>query len=133
MTEQSTSTALITNAADYAGPPAVDALLAADFRVLVQDKTFVDLTAWAQFSRAHPGAELIATTDPASLIATAWNTAGRIDVIVSNDHYPAIHGPSDQALLDDLRQTLEVLVVEPFAMLKAAIPHLKARAAAMSS
>jgi 3-oxoacyl-[acyl-carrier protein] reductase len=119
-------TVLVTNATDFAGPPAVDAL-AADFRVLAHDRTFVDPAAWARFARAHPCVEHIAAPDPAALIAAAWSTASRVDAIISNDHYPAIHGPSDQASLDDLRQTLEVLVIEPFATLKAAIPRLKAQ------
>jgi 3-oxoacyl-[acyl-carrier protein] reductase len=117
--------ALVTNVTDFAGPPAVDALLDADFRVLVHDRTFADQDSWTRFSSGHPGAERVAATDPASLIAAAWANAGNVDVIISNDHYPAIREPSDYASLDDLRRTLEVLVVEPFALLKAAIPHLK--------
>jgi 3-oxoacyl-[acyl-carrier protein] reductase len=120
-------TALVTNATDFAGPPAVDALLGANFRVLVSDKTFTDPAAFHRFSSARSRAECVAATDPASVISAAWDTAGTVDVIVSNDHYPALQGPSDQASLDDFRQTLEVLVVEPFAALKTAIPHLKAQ------
>jgi 3-oxoacyl-[acyl-carrier protein] reductase len=121
------STALVANASDFAGPAAVEALVAADFRVLVSDRTFADPEAWTRFSLAHPRAERIEAGDPASLIAAAWKIVGRVDVIVSNDHFPAIHGPSDTASLDDLRRTLEALVVEPFAALKVAIPLLKAQ------
>jgi NAD(P)-dependent dehydrogenase (short-subunit alcohol dehydrogenase family) len=127
MEGQSRPTAVVSNATDFAGPPAVEALVAASFRVLVHDRTFTDPAIWARFSLAHPRAEYIEAADPASLIAAAWDAAGQIDVIVSNDHYPVIHGPSFEASLDDLRQTLEILVVEPFALLKAAIPHLKAQ------
>jgi NAD(P)-dependent dehydrogenase (short-subunit alcohol dehydrogenase family) len=125
MENYSTPTALVTNALDFAGPPAVESLIAADFRVLAHDRSFVNPAAWAQFSLAHPRAERLAVTGPEALVAAAWEAAGKIDVIVSNDHYPAIHGPSDEVSLDDLRNTLETLVVEPFALFKAAIPRLK--------
>jgi 3-oxoacyl-[acyl-carrier protein] reductase len=117
--------ALVTNVTDFAGPPAVDALSDAGFRVLVHDKTFVEQASWSQFSSEHPGAECVAATDPASVIAAAWQVAGKVDAIVSNDHHPAIRELSETVSLDALRRTLEVLVVEPFALVKAAIPHLK--------
>jgi 3-oxoacyl-[acyl-carrier protein] reductase len=85
--------ALVTNATDFAGRPAIEALIGAGFRVLV-----------------HARAK-----------------AGRIDALISNDHYPALHGASDAVSLDDLRKTLEALVVEPFAAVKTAIPLLKAQ------
>jgi NAD(P)-dependent dehydrogenase (short-subunit alcohol dehydrogenase family) len=119
--------ALVTNASDFAGPPAVDALAAAGFRVLVHDRGFADGAVWSGFAAAHPTAERLGADDPASVAERAWQAAGRIDAIVSNDHYPAIHGPTEQASLDDLRKTLDVLVADPFALLKAAIPRLKAQ------
>lgn len=118
--------ALITNALDFAGPAAVDALLGAQFRVLVADRGFGDAgDAWAQFTSQHAGAELVEQSDPVTLIQTAWNMAGRIDALISNDHYPAIRKGSDTVEVDELRRTLEVLVVDPFALLKAAIPRLR--------
>jgi 3-oxoacyl-[acyl-carrier protein] reductase len=120
-------TALVTNASDFAGPPAVQALVASGFRVLVCDRTFHDPAIWARFSEAHPGAELVKAADNATLVDAIWSAAGRVDVVVSNDHYPALHRPIEEATLDDLRKTLEILVVEPYALLKAATPRLKAQ------
>jgi NAD(P)-dependent dehydrogenase (short-subunit alcohol dehydrogenase family) len=59
------------------------------------------------------------------LVEAAWAVTGRVDAIVSNDHFPAIHRPTVDASLDDLRQTLEKLVVGPFALVKAAIPRMR--------
>lgn len=126
MNQTGRPTALVTNVTDFAGPPAVEALAAAGFRVLVHDRTFSDPSAWRDFAASHPHAEPVAATDPASLVAAAWE-ATRVDVIVSNDHYPAIQTPSEEASLEDLRQTLDVLVVQPFALLQAAIPRMKAQ------
>jgi len=119
--------ALVTNASDYAGPPAVDALLSADFRVLVHDRTFADPDIWRKYSNLHPQAEYIAAENPEDLIRKAWTAANEIAVIVSNDHHPAVNVPTEMASLEALRRTLEVLVVEPFSLLKSAIPFLKAQ------
>jgi NAD(P)-dependent dehydrogenase (short-subunit alcohol dehydrogenase family) len=127
MSTSSTPTALVTNSTGYAGPPAVDALGEAGFRVLVHDRQFSDQAVLEQFLRLHPHAEYVRAESPAGLPGAALNVAGRLDAIVSNDHYPAVQTASEKASLEDLRNTLEVLVVEPFAMLQAAIPHLKAQ------
>lgn len=120
------SVALITNVTDFASPAAVDALLSAGCRVLVHDK-FADQASWTRFSSEHPGVERVVATDTHSLVAAAWDMGKRVDVLVSNDHYPAKLEPSDTAPLDGLRKTLEALVVQPFALLQAAIPRLKAQ------
>lgn len=119
--------ALVTNVRDFAGPPAVDALGAAGFRVLAHDREFSSDDLAAAFTAAHPDGEPLWAADPAGLVRRAWKAAGRVDVIVSNDHVPAAHGPTEDASLDVLRETLERLVVDPFALLKAAIPRFKAQ------
>jgi len=123
----SAPTALVTNATDYAGPPALETLVTAGFRVLVHDRSFADPEVWTRFSQAHPHAEYVAATCPGSLVTTAWDRAGKVDVIVSNDHYPAIHAPSDKASLDEFQQTLQALVLDPFTAIRTAIPLLKAQ------
>jgi len=117
--------ALVTNASDYAGPPAVAALLEAGFRVLAHDDSFVDDIVWEHFFNAHGNVEHVSGESPELLVEAAWAVTGRVDAIVSNDHFPAIHGPTADASLDDLRQTLEKLVVRPFALVMAAIPRMK--------
>jgi 3-oxoacyl-[acyl-carrier protein] reductase len=118
---------LITNASDYAGPAAITTLTEAKFRVLVHDDAFVDGNSWLKFSSSHAEAELVSTDTPESTIEAAWQVSGRVDAIVSNDHFPAIHTPLQRASLDDLRQTLEKLVIAPFALLKAVVPRLQAQ------
>jgi 3-oxoacyl-[acyl-carrier protein] reductase len=118
--------ALVTNASDYAGPPAVTALLEAGFRVLVHDDIW-DENTWARFAIMHPEAERVNAETPESLVEVAWHSSGRVDAIVSNDHFPVIHRPSPEVSLDDIRQTLEKLVIRPFALVRAAIPYFKAQ------
>jgi NAD(P)-dependent dehydrogenase (short-subunit alcohol dehydrogenase family) len=120
-------TALVTNALEFAGPPSVDALVAAGFRVAVHDRRFEDEDARSTYAAQHPGFSVLAVQDPTDVVGAAWETLDGLDVIVSNDAFPAIHGPIEEASLDDLRVTLERLVVFPFALARAAIPRLKAR------
>jgi len=120
-------TALVTNAMEFAGPPSVAALLAAGFRVAVHDRQFANEQARAAHAAAHPDRIALAEQDPSRLVEAAWSALGGLDVIVSNDAFQAIHGPIETSSLDDLRITLERLVVFPFALAKAAIPRLRDR------
>jgi NAD(P)-dependent dehydrogenase (short-subunit alcohol dehydrogenase family) len=121
------ATALVTNALEFAGPPAVDALAAAGLRVAVHDRQFEDEAVRSAYAAEHPGITVLAAQEASEVVQAAWEALGGLDVIVSNDAFPAIHGPIEDANLDDLRVTLERLVVFPFALARAAIPRLKTR------
>ncbi|MCA8907504.1 MAG: SDR family oxidoreductase [Rhodospirillaceae bacterium] len=117
---------LVTNATGFAGPPAVDALAAAGYRVLAHDRSFGDAAARARFAADHPGAECLAAASPAEGVAEAVGRAGRLDTLVSNDHHPARQLATVEAPLEELTDSLNRLVVDPFAAIRAAIPHLQA-------
>lgn len=120
-------TALVTNALQFAGPPAVEALLAAGFRVVAHDPAFADESRRAAYASERPAALALAAQEPAAVVETAWSATGGLDVVVAHDAYPAIHGPIEDANVDDLRATLERLVVFPFALARAYVPRLKTR------
>ena len=126
----SQSVALVTNALEFAGPPAVAALIEAGFAVAAHDLTFVDRAARERFEGANPTARALIAQAPAEIVEEAWQLGRRLDVMVSNDAHPAIHGPIANASIDDLRATLEHLVVFPFALAKAAVPRLKEQSTA---
>jgi 3-oxoacyl-[acyl-carrier protein] reductase len=117
-------TALVTNALEFAGPPAVVALCEAGFLVIAHDTAFVDTTTRDGYQKGNPGVIALAAQSPAEIIESAWSLAKRLDVLISNDAYPPIHGPIADANIDDLRATLDHLVLFPFALAKAAIPRL---------
>ncbi len=119
--------ALVTNASDFVGPPAVDALLAAGFRVFVQDESFLSAEVWQRFLGAHPNAELIETADPGDAVTRAWDRAGTLDALISNDHHPAKSSPTEQVDLEELDRSLIALVTRPFRVMQRAIPLLKAQ------
>ena len=117
--------ALVTNALDYVGPPAVQALSDEDFTVVTHDASFVSPAARAEYAAEHPVTVPLPAQDPADLVKVLWDQFGRIDALISNDMYPAIHGPLEDVSLEDFRQTWEKLVVFPFSLMKAAAPRLK--------
>jgi len=118
-------TALVTNVTEFAGPPAVSALAKAGFGVYCHDRGFVDAATREAFTA--DGVSALAAQEPEAVVKETLESSGGLDVVVSNDSYPAILGPIDEADVDDLRCTLDALVVMPFALMRAVVPHLKAR------
>lgn len=118
--------ALVTNALEFAGPPAVAALREIGLRVAAHDLRFVDAAARHAFEQAQPGTIALDAQAPGELVDAAWALEGRLDVWVSNDAHPATHAPVVDARLGDLRETFERLVAFPFALARAAIPRLRA-------
>jgi 3-oxoacyl-[acyl-carrier protein] reductase len=118
-------TALITNALEFAGPPSVAALLDAGFAVTVHDRSFTSQHAREAYAAAHPKVRVLAEQDADAIIDAACGDHGALNVLVSNDAWPAVHGPTEQANVQALRDTLDALVVFPFALMKAAMPVLR--------
>jgi len=117
--------ALVTNVLDFVGPPAVKALLEGGYRVLAHDPAFQDTNKKEDFRASHPGSVPVRIPDPKELIQFVWENHERIDVLISNDTYPAIHIPIEDADIEDLRATIENVLVYPFRLMQEAIPRLK--------
>lgn len=124
MTDQ--RTALVTHALEFAGPPAVAALVAAGIAVHAHDRRFVASSERDAFEREYPGTVAWAEQEPEALVAALTREGRTLDVLVSNDAYPAIHGSIETLDLSAMRDTLEALVVWPFRLVRAAIPALRA-------
>ena len=117
--------ALVTNVLDYVGPPAVKALLESGHSVVAQDPAFADTDKLEGYKADHPGTDPIGIRDPRELIEYVWERYQKVDVLVSNDTFPAIHGPIEEANIDDLTDTIDNVLVYPFKLVQAAIPRLK--------
>ena len=117
--------ALVTNVLDFVGPPAVKALLEGEYRVIAQDPAFQNKETLKAYAANNAGAVPIGLREPKELIRQVWNHHKRVDVIVSNDTYPAIHTPIAEANIEDLNATLENVLVYPFQLMQEAIPRLK--------
>jgi NAD(P)-dependent dehydrogenase (short-subunit alcohol dehydrogenase family) len=123
----STRTALVTNALQFAGPPAVDALVGAGFRVIVHDPAFAEPSRRSAYANEHPRTLVLAEQDAEAIVEAAWTATGGLDVVVAHDAHPALHGRIEDANVDDLRATLERLVVFPFALARAYVPRIRTR------
>lgn len=119
--------ALVTQATRYAGPGAVEALRKAGYTVFCQDDDFLDEAARAAFEDARDGAVASDARTPAGAVGQAVKRFGRLDVLVSNDVYPARFQPVDQPDAAELRRAAEALLVTPAAVLGKAAAHMKRR------
>ena len=117
--------ALVTNVLDYAGPPAVKSLLEDGYRVVAQASEFKDAKKREDYQTHHSGAVPLGIQEPKKLIQHVWDNHKKVDVLVSNDSFPAIHAPIDEADVEDLKATLENLLIYPFKLMQEAIPRLK--------
>jgi NAD(P)-dependent dehydrogenase (short-subunit alcohol dehydrogenase family) len=117
--------ALVTNVLDYVGPPAVKALLESGYDVVAHDPALQETKKQADYKVKHPGTIPLGIQDPKQLIQHSWDHYQKVDVIVSNDTFPAIHVPIDKANVADLNATIDHVLVYPFKLMQAAIPRLK--------
>lgn len=108
--------ALVTQATLYAGPGAVTALRRAGYRVVCQDDGFVDEQRRAEFAAAHPGVLASPHKSPYRAVSSALREYGRLDLVVSNDVYPAKYQPVTELDPAELRPAAEALLVTPAAL-----------------
>lgn len=94
--------------------------------MVCHDRAFADPEARAAFQRDHRDLHISGTIDPDALIAEIEDAAP-LDVLVNNDFFPALRAAIDTATADDLRRTLEDLVVAPFRFAGAAAKAMKQR------
>ena len=117
--------ALVTNVLDYVGPPAVKALLAGGYDVVAQDPDFQDAGKQEAYKENNPGTIPLGIREPEKLIQHVWDNHEKIDVLISNDTFPAIHVTIDEANVEDLNNTIENVLIYPFKLMQEAIPRLK--------
>lgn len=121
--------ALVTSAHDFVGPPAVKALIHDKFQVILQcppskaDQLDPDIL-------NHTQVKVIYDEMPEAIIQTVFKISNHLDVLVSNDCYPAIHAPLEETDKHYLVDSFNHLMLQPYQLIKAAIPHLKQQQAA---
>ncbi len=127
MSESEKAVALITHVKHFIGPAAVNRLLREEMTVVCHDRTFSDAGARAAFQSEQPGAAILTATEPAEIAAELADRFGRLDALISNDPYPAIRAPIDEADPEDFRRALEALAVWPFALIAKTSAMMKRR------
>jgi len=117
---------VITNARHFVGPGSAKVLAGYGARVICHDKEFSDPDNRSAFDAEFPGTIALAAPEPEAVVAEALSAQGRIDVLISNDAYPAVRAPVDEADPDEMRRAMEALVVWPYRLIGAAVPSMKA-------
>ncbi len=118
---------LITNVEHFAGPPASKLLAERGATVACHDKSFSDEAVLATYADKNPGLHAFADQGPAQLVQAVTDKFGKIDVVISNDAFPAIRAPVDEANAQDMRDGLEDMVVKPFILAGLVTPQMKER------
>ncbi|MCR9222241.1 MAG: SDR family oxidoreductase [Alphaproteobacteria bacterium] len=117
---------LLTALEEFVGRPVAAALAAEGARVLASDESFDDVAARDAFEAENENFLAAESLDPDDLADEALELLdGRVDILVSNDGFPAIRAPVDQADPQDMRDGLEALVVRPFALAGALVPAMR--------
>ena len=117
--------AVVTNAAQYAGPGAVTALLAAGYAVICHDDRFTDEAVHVEFLAQNAGALIHSSKTAAAVLTYTVQEFGRIDLLVSNDVFPLQHVPLETAEASDMRRACEALIVTPYSLLVKAATVMK--------
>jgi len=131
----SSANVLLANATRFAGPALLARLLRHqgagnnNNKVVASDAAFADEAVKSEFAKRFPTAILESSASPARISQLVQNTFpnGHVHAVICNDYFPAIRAPIEEAMLEDLRDGFEALVVAPFGLLKALIPSMKAQ------
>ncbi|MGI5413807.1 SDR family oxidoreductase [Streptomyces chartreusis] len=122
-------TALVTNVLQYGGPGTVAALETAGYSIACHDRSFTDPLAREAYAAGHPEATLLSAQEPAAVVAEAIDSLTVIDALISNDVHPNRPTLIEDVSLEELRATIEAVLVTPFRLAQAVIPHMKERCA----
>lgn len=118
---------LVTSVTEFVGRPAADALAAEGAQIVASDPSFADADARKAFEAENAAFQAAEAQTPDALAAEVLERfGGRIDVLVSNDGFPAIRSAVDKAHPQDMRDGLEALVTKPFALAGKLVPTMKA-------
>ena len=117
--------ALVTQVRHFVGLAAARALTADGVRVACHDASFTDADARGAFEADHPGLAALAAQTPGELVAEAVGRLGALSVLVGNHAFPAIRAPLADTAIDDVRAVTDALVVQPVALVQAALPVLR--------
>ena len=113
-TTKSDAVCLVTHVNHFVGHGAVDRLLEEGMTVVCHDRLFEEQRQRDVFRNRFPNAELCACITPQDIVEDIIDRFGRLDVLVSNDPYPAERAPIDEACANDYRKALEALTIWPF-------------------
>lgn len=122
-----TRTAILTDATHFVGDAIARRLSADGYRVYAVDAAFTDPERRSAFEALGQGIKALDFQDPAAVVSAAEAETGQIDLLASNDAFPALRASLDDINQDDLHNTFEVLVFKPFAFASQVARRMKPR------
>jgi 3-oxoacyl-[acyl-carrier protein] reductase len=125
--EEQLSFVLLTNVTQYAGPGALDGLLADGRRVVCHDPSFANSGAVSAFDERQANATAIAGQLPEEVHAEVMARFGLPDAIVLNDVYPITRNEIEGIPAVDFRSTFEAVVMVPVRLTQLFLPAMKSR------
>ncbi|WP_206245786.1 SDR family oxidoreductase [Novosphingobium terrae] len=118
---------LVTNVTQYAGPGAVDGLLAEGHHVLCHDPSFTDDQAREEFESRAGSITALAGQIPEEIHLEVQRRFGVPDAIVSNDAHPIARKDIETIPVDDFGATFDAVVLKPIQLTQLFLPAMKAR------
>lgn len=117
--------ALVTNVNHFVGLASALSLAETGAKVICHDKSFSSQEKREKFESTNPALLTSSEQNPSQLINNLIESYGTINILVSNDFFPAIRGKIEDCSLSDLRDGFESLVVKPFEIIAAVVPIMK--------
>src|ERR1700736_4767275 len=122
--------AIVTGSARGIGRATAELLAAHGARVLINDldgDVAEQTASEIEGETAVFAGDLTAAGTPDKLVATAIDAFGQIDIIVNNAGY-TVDAPIHKMTDEQFQRMLDIHVVAPFPIMRAAAPHLRAPA-----
>jgi len=119
--------ALVTNIEHYVGLSAAQEMARQGAKVFCHSASFSDNGVFQEFKGRETSLSAVGGVCPEDAVAQAIEDGGHLDVLVSNDFFPAIRAPIDEASQRELEAALDALVVKPYKFAAAAAAHMKIR------
>lgn len=116
---------LVTRVTEFVGAAVCRSCLEEGAVVIAQDPAFSNKNTADTFRTSCDGVHVTATSDADTLVSEVISAHGKIDGLVPNDGFPAIRAPVDEADIDDMKNGIEAMIIEPFQLISAAVAEMK--------
>jgi len=117
--------AIVMNVKKFVGLATAVSLARAGAKVVCHDDSFSDDEELKSFSMSYPDLFPSAKQQPLSLVEATTEQFGQIDILVSNDAFPALRRKVEDCDLENLQKGIQSLVIEPYKAIAAVTPLMK--------
>ncbi len=116
---------LVSRVTEFVGAAVCKSCIAEGAIVVAQDPVFADTETVDAFKSSSSCQNITTTVDPDDLVAEVVSAHGRLDGVVPNDGFPAIRAPVEDADIEDMKNGIDAMIIEPFRLIGAAVAQMK--------